>query len=288
MEKEKPFIYIDTNFTLSEILMLKMAFNSNEFEIVGISSVSSFMDSKFVAKNILSMANMEDLILPICEGSSSNLKNQEILIRGENSLIFDKTKDYLSDASPEDFLYDLAKDCGRLDIIATGPLTNIAKAIIKYDDFISYIDHIFILGSNFSSGDITKNSEFNFFTDPKAANIVLKEDIETFILPIDISNSLTLPDEILRKSTSDPVFENIKNLYKFYPKNEREIKAAILIYMVLKPQAFIFEEKAIKVNEDFDRGSIVEINSKNKKYIANRVNEDTFFDFLFDRLGLWN
>ena len=182
----------------------------------------------------------------------------------------------------------MAKDCGRLDIIATGPLTNIAKAIIKYDDFVSYIDHIFILGSNFSSGDITKNSEFNFLTDPKATNIVLKEDIETFILPIDISNSLTLPDEILEKSTSDPVFEKIKDLYKSLPKNEREIKAGLLLYMLLKPQAFIFEEKAIKVNEDFDRGSVVEISSKNKKYLANRVNDQTFFDFLSDRLGLWN
>lgn len=286
MEKEKPFVYIDTNFSLSEILMLKMAFNSNEFEIVGISSVSSFMDADFAAKNILSMANMEDLILPICAGAFSNLKNQEILIRGENSVIFDKSKDYLSDERCEDFLYNLARDCGKLDIVATGPLTNIAKAIIKYDDFLSYIDHIFVLASNFSLGDVTKNSEFNFFTDPKAANIVLKEDIETFILPIDISNSLTLPDEILEKSISDPVFEKIKDLYKSFPKNEREIKAAMLLYMLIKPQAFIFEEKAIKVNEDFDRGSIVETNSKNKKYLANRVNDQTFFDFLIDRLGL--
>lgn len=286
MEKEKPFVYIDTNFSLSEILMLKMAFNSNEFEIVGISSVSSFMDADFAAKNILSMANMEDLILPICAGAFSNLKNQEILIRGENSVIFDKSKDYLSDERCEDFLYNLARDCGKLDIVATGPLTNIAKAIIKYDDFLSYIDHIFVLASNFSLGDVTKNSEFNFFTDPKAANIVLKEDVETFILPIDISNSLTLPDEILEKSTSDPVFEKIKDLYKAYPKNEREIKAAMLLYMLVKPQAFIFEEKAIKVNEDFDRGSIVETNSKNKKYLANRVNDQTFFDFIIDRLGL--
>lgn len=286
MEKEKPFVYIDTNFSLSEILMLKLAFNSNEFEIVGISSVNSFMDAKSAALNILSMTCMEDLILPICQGSSFNLKNQEILTRGENSVIFDKEDDYLSEEDPEDFLYNLAKDCGRLDIIATDPLTNIGKAIEKYDDFVDYIDHIFILGSNFSSGDITKSSEFNFFTDPKAANIVLKEKIDTFILPIDLSNSLSLPDEILKENSTDPVLNKIKEIYKIYPKNERELKAAILLYMVVKPQAFIFEEKSIKVNEDFDRGAISEISSKNKKYVANRLNDQTFFDFLFDRLGV--
>ena len=287
MEKEKPFVYIDTNFSLSEMLMLKLAFNSNEFEIVGISSVNSFMDANSAALNILSMTCMEDLILPICEGSSSNLKNQEILTRGDNSVIFDKKDDYLSEEDPEDFLYNLAKDCGRLDIIATGPLTNIGKAIEKYDDFSDYIDHIFILGSNFSSGDITKSSEFNFFTDPKAANIVLKENIDTFILPIDLSNSLSLPDKILKKIDSDSVLNKIKEIYKMYPKNERELKAAILLYMVVKPQAFIFEEKSIKVNEEFDRGSITEISSKNKKYVANRVNDQTFFDFLLNRLEIW-
>ena len=286
MEKEKPFVYIDTNFSLSEMLMLKLAFNSNEFEIVGISSVNSFMDANSAALNILSMTCMEDLILPICEGSFSNLKNQEILTRGDNSVIFDKKDDYLSEEDPEDFLYNLAKDCGRLDIIATGPLTNIGKAIEKYDDFSDYIDHIFILGSNFSSGDITKSSEFNFFTDPKAANIVLKENIDTFILPIDISNSLSLPDEILKNTNSDPVLNKIKEIYKMYPKNERELGAAILLYMVVKPQAFIFEEKSIKVNEEFDRGSITEISSKNKKYVANRVNDQTFFDFLLNRLEI--
>ena len=286
MEKEKPFVYIDTNFSLSEMLMLKLAFNSNEFEIVGISSVNSFMDANSAALNILSMTCMEDLILPICEGSSSNLKNQEILTRGDNSVIFDKKDDYLSEEDPEDFLYNLAKDCGRLDIIATGPLTNIGKAIEKYDDFSDYIDHIFILGSNFSSGDITKSSEFNFFTDPKAANIVLKENIDTFILPIDLSNSLSLPDKILKKIDSDSVLNKIKEIYKMYPKNERELKAAILLYMVVKPQAFIFEEKSIKVNEEFDRGSITEISSKNKKYVANRVNDQTFFDFLLNRLEI--
>lgn len=287
MEKEKPFVYIDTNFSLSEMMMLKLAFNSNEFEIIGISSVNSFMDAKSAALNILSMTCLEDLILPICEGSSSNLKNQEILTRGENSVIFDKEDDYLSEEDPEDFLYNLARDCGRLDIIATGPLTNIAKAIVKYDDFVDYIDHIFILGSNFSSGDITKSSEFNFFTDPKAANIVLKENIDTFILPIDLSNSLSLPDKILKKTYSDSVLNKIKEIYKMYPKNERELKAAILLYMVVKPQAFIFEEKSIKVNEEFDRGSITEISSKNKKYVANRVNDQTFFDFLLNRLEIW-
>lgn len=285
MQREKPFVYIDTNFSLSEMLMLKLAFNSSEFEIVGISTISSFMNSLTSANNILSMAGEEGLILPIAKGEDENLKGQEILTVGENKRYFDKAFDYLSEKDASDSLYDLALDCGRLDIITTGPLTNIAKAIEKYPDIVDFIDHIFILGSSFASGDITQNSEFNFFTDPKAVNIILNEDIETFILPIDLANSLNLPDEVLDIKNDDEVLRKILKLYKRLDKDQRDVSRALLLYMALTPQAFIFEEKAIKVNEDFDRGSVVEDSSKKKKYIANRVNEESFYDFLKTKLG---
>ena len=50
MEREKAFIYIDTNFSNDEALMLDMAFRSFDFEIVGISSVASFMSADAAAK----------------------------------------------------------------------------------------------------------------------------------------------------------------------------------------------------------------------------------------------
>ncbi|MDY3006134.1 nucleoside hydrolase [Anaerococcus porci] len=285
MQREKPFVYIDTNFSLSEMLMIKLAFNSSEFELVGLSTITSFMDSKTAANNILSMAGEEGLIFPIASGENKNLKGQDILSLGENKTYFNKPLDYLQEDEGYKALYQIAQDCGRLDIITTGPLTNIAKAIIKYPDFVSYIDHIFIFGSSFGMGDITLNSEFNFFTDPKAVNIVLNEDIETFILPIDLSNSLGLSDDILKIDTHDEILSKIFNLYKKLDKDQRDISRALLLYMAMTPQAFIFEEKSIKVSEDIDRGRILEIDGKKKKYIANRVNEKSFYDFLRDKLG---
>ena len=46
MDYEKPFIFIDTNFGLDEALMIKMAFNSFDFELVGISTSSGTMSPK--------------------------------------------------------------------------------------------------------------------------------------------------------------------------------------------------------------------------------------------------
>lgn len=286
MQREKAFVYIDSNFSLGEILMLKMAFNSSEFEIVGLSSAASFMTSKAAAENMLAMAGMEDLILPIAEDASKNIKGQNIIPLNDDVAYFTNPNDYLSEKKGHENLYDLAKDCGKLDIIASGPLTNIARAIKEYDDFTDYVDHIFIFGSSFGMGDISRESEFNFFTDPKACNIVFNSDIETFILPLDLSSKFYLPDEVIDYKTKDKVLGKIQELYKNIAKDNRDVSRALLLYMMMVPEAFIFEQKAIKVDEKVNRGKIIEINSKNKKFIANRVNEESFIDFIKSRLGV--
>jgi inosine-uridine nucleoside N-ribohydrolase len=281
MEREKPFVYIDTNFSLGEALMLKLAFNSFDFELVGLSTISSFMDAKTAAENIVGMSELEDLYLSVSQGESVNLSDQEILLRGEDHEIFKNVKDYVEEEEASKNLYDLAQDCGRLDIIATGPLTNIAKALRDYEDLEDYIDHIFILGSTFSTGDVTATAEYNFFTDPQAADEILNRGIDIFILPLDLSKSLVLNNDLLKDLKSkDQVTKKILDVYRMRPEELRDLGPALLLYLVLTPEAFIFEEDGLRVNTKEERGKVYRTNQRKKAYIANRVNENSFFEFL--------
>lgn len=281
MEREKPFVYIDTNFSLGEALMLKLAFNSFDFELVGLSTISSFMDAKTAAENIVGMSELEDLYLSVSQGESVNLSDQEILLRGEDHEIFKNVKDYVEEEEASKNLYDLAQDCGRLDIIATGPLTNIAKALRDYEDLEDYIDHIFILGSTFSTGDVTATAEYNFFTDPLAADEILNRGIDIFILPLDLSKSLVLNNDLLKDLKSkDQVTKKILDAYRMRPEELRDLGPALLLYLVLTPEAFIFEEDGLRVNTKEERGKVYRTNQRKKAYIANRVNENSFFEFL--------
>lgn len=64
---------------------------------------------------------------------------------------------------------------GRLTIIALGPLTNLAMAVKLKPEIKSFIKEIYVLGGNSEGiGNMTVSSEFNFFVDPEAAHIVLK------------------------------------------------------------------------------------------------------------------
>jgi len=52
---------------------------------------------------------------------------------------------------------------GKLNLLASGPLTNIAKAIIHDDNFLDNIGRIVWMGGNFEeTGNVNNNnSEFN-------------------------------------------------------------------------------------------------------------------------------
>lgn len=269
MEREKPFVYIDTNFSLGEALMLKLAFNSFDFELVGLSTISSFMDAKTAAENIVGMSELEDLYLSVSQGESVNLSDQEILLRGEDHEIFKNVKDYVEEEEASKNLYDLAQDCGRLDIIATGPLTNIAKALRDYEDLEDYIDHIFILGSTFSTGDVTATAEYNFFTDPQAADEILNRGIDIFILPLDLSKSLVLNNDLLKDLKSkDQVTKKILDVYRMRPEELRDLGPALLLYLVLTPEAFIFEEDGLRVNTKEERGKVYRTNQRDRKSVV--------------------
>ena len=67
---------------------------------------------------------------------------------------------------------------GEVVLVATGPLTNIARAILEDPEITDSLSRICIMGgaSGLASkvyGNITQYAEFNFYCDPKAAQIVM-------------------------------------------------------------------------------------------------------------------
>jgi inosine-uridine nucleoside N-ribohydrolase len=65
-----------------------------------------------------------------------------------------------------------------ISIIATGPVTNIAQAVLYRPEFITKISQLSIMGGAYRlgsniTGNITKYAEFNFYCDPEAARVVL-------------------------------------------------------------------------------------------------------------------
>lgn len=258
MEYQKPFIYIDTNFSPADGLFIKMALDSFDFELVGLSANRSFMSSRAAGENILGLVNNEGLYLSVA-------KNYDDLESKYDNEIFTAEDDYFEDMDAFENLYDLASDCGRLDIIVSGDLSNIAKACREFEDFTDYIDHIFLLIPDLK--DLSKE-------DLADLDLILESGIDLFIIDQNFAKNFILEDKDLKNIIKN--HPQMEKLLKSY--DEEPLRGALLLYLSQRPEAFIFEEAGLKVN--FDEKILEKVNSRPKAYLVNKVNEESFYDYL--------
>ncbi|MGM7778298.1 nucleoside hydrolase [Arthrobacter sp. KNU-44] len=85
-------------------------------------------------------------------------------------------------------------DPGNVTIVAIGPLTNVAQAMLLYPQLASAVAEIIVMGGSFNTEGTLKDT--NFGVDPEAARIVLRSGAPITLVPLDASEQtmLTLDD----------------------------------------------------------------------------------------------
>ena len=100
---------------------------------------------------------------------------------------------------------------GEVTIVALGPLTNIARALLRDPELASMVGELVIMGGAVSSpGNITPAAEFNIYCDPSAARTVFRSPMTKTLLPLDVTSQLTFTydflDELPDASTQTGAF----------------------------------------------------------------------------------
>lgn len=80
-------------------------------------------------------------------------------------------------------------------VIATGAFTNIGLLLSLYPEVKPKISEFILMGGSLSAGNMTSVAEFNVFTDPHAAQIVLSSGIKTTMIGLDCTMSGRITDE---------------------------------------------------------------------------------------------
>lgn len=89
----------------------------------------------------------------------------------------------------------------KIDIIAVGPLTNIAEALERAPEIVDRIEAIFIMGGAVETqgnvgvsgvGIDNEFAEWNIFVDPLAANIVLSSGVPITLIPLDATEDVPI------------------------------------------------------------------------------------------------
>ena len=190
-------IYFDCDTGIDDALALVYLMASPEISLAGIGTVSGNIDAKRAAGNtldLLALGGRTDV--PVAVGAMDPLTHSfgggVPHIHGHNGV--GEVELPHADRKPEaesaaDMLVRLAHQYpGELDVVAIGPLTNLAVAL-KQDPSIAELVHEVIImgGAALVPGNLSAVGEANIYNDPEAAQVVMEAPWQVIMVPLDVT-----------------------------------------------------------------------------------------------------
>lgn len=218
-------ILIDTDPGVDDSFAILLAQTIEHFDICAVTVTAGNVGLKHTVRNGLGLLETMGLDVPVYGGASSPMliKLREADdVHGNNGLggyefsgISKKAETMLA----WDAIYEFAcKYDGDLEILSLGPPTNIAIALSKYPTLASKIKKIVLMGGSIETGNTEPLSEFNFWCDPHATQIVLESGIDMDMVGLNATRTGFVPMEVMRSlvSKNEKINTLIQYLNEFY------------------------------------------------------------------------
>ncbi len=183
MSQQTEYLVIDVDTGIDDALALLYACAEPNAHLIGVSTVVGNVSLEAATRNtraVLALAGRGDI--PVWPGSATPLSNFEAdarAVHGETGLgyaILPEPPQSALGAHAVDAIVGAAHaHAGRLILVATGPLTNIALAVMREPELPRLLKRFVIMGGAYREpGNVTPSAEFNIWHDPEAARIVFR------------------------------------------------------------------------------------------------------------------
>lgn len=192
-------ILVDCDTGIDDALALAYLLAEPAVEIVGVTTVSGNTDAARAAANTLSLFELAgEHDIPVAVGAhdfrARPYAGGAPHVHGDDGVggIALTAADRAHDARAAVELIDhLAARHPDLTVLALGPLTNLAAYAEATG--VARFDRLVVMGGAFAhSGNVTAWAEANIHNDPEAAAVVLAQDWDTTLVPLDVTMTQTL------------------------------------------------------------------------------------------------
>lgn len=192
-------VLIDCDPGLDDAVALLAAFGSPELDVRAITTVAGNVKGPQTAENARIIREVAGLgpEIPVSAGAPRPILRDPVTAEdfhgstGLGDIPFPQPQHPLSDAHSVNTIIETcrASKADPLTLIITGPMTNVALALIMAPDIAAGISEIVLMGgADAEGGNITPYSEFNVFADPHAASAVLNCGLPVRCLSLDVTH----------------------------------------------------------------------------------------------------
>src|SRR5208283_2541815 len=208
-EHSEPMV-VDVDTGIDDALALLYACAHEEAQILGVSTVVGNVSLAAATRNtraVLALAGRADI--PVWPGSATALSvavRDASEVHGRSGLghaVLPEPDEPERVVHAVDAIVAAAHaHAGRLILVATGPLTNIALAVMREPELPRLVKRFVIMGGAYSepAGNVTPSAEFNIWHDPEAARIVFRAFGGPGATPV-----VAIGLDVTHKTTVDPV-----------------------------------------------------------------------------------
>lgn len=295
------------------IAIILAASKVSDLKIEAITTVAGNIE---VDKNTLNTLKICDIIgledVPVAQGADRPLvREREVAaeIHGETgmdgpALPENPTKQTIDKHGVDVIIEKLLNSSEPITLVPTGPLTNIALAMIKEPRITPKIKEIVLMGGG-TFGNWTPAAEFNIRVDAEAAKVVFNSGVPITMFGLDVTHQAIATDEIREEISqiNNSVAQFVNDLLTFFAKTYKDvfgfdgppIHDACTIAYLINPS--IFELKHVHVGIE-TKGELtygmtvvdtlgVTGNEPNVHF-ASRLDSDKFWDLMMKALHSYN
>jgi inosine-uridine nucleoside N-ribohydrolase len=201
-------VIIDTDPGVDDALALLLAGASPELEVLAVTTVAgnvSIARATENARRILPVAWTGIPIPPLyCGGGNAGasaefvhggdgLGGASLLLTGTGTPHYPPAAPVAGEDAAAALLHLAAARPGEINLIALGPLTNLAAALARDAETLRLLRRLVVMGGTFREpGNVTPMAEFNIFADPEAAQAVTRAGVPLTWVPLDVTHRCLL------------------------------------------------------------------------------------------------
>ncbi len=208
-------LLIDTDTASDDAVALIMALRSSGVRVLAITTVAGNVNVDQATRNALYTAELCGSDTPVYRGAAQPLARDledATWFHGMDGLGDHGYRAPRRTAQPGDAvdaIIDTIESHPGLELVTLGPLTNIALALQRRPALAADVSRCIVMGgAPCCVGNVTPAAEYNFWTDPEAARVVMRSDLpveligwqlcrgEAALNPRDIDRALALGTDL--------------------------------------------------------------------------------------------
>ncbi len=270
-------ILMDCDPGHDDMVAIMLAAASDEIDLLGITTVAGNQIGEKTFRNalrILTLINRKDI--PVARGFDGPLVRKLVVapeIHGVSGLdgadLPEPAVKPLKVHAVDFIIETLRKSSGGIYLVPTGPLTNVAVALLKAPDIKEKIERIVLMGGAVFDSNTTPAAEFNIYVDPEAAKIVFESGVPITMVGLDVTDKAIFNFDDIEKlrQFNGKVSRVVAPLLKFFGNANKEIYGfngaplhdALAVSVLINPDVVKtrFLHVDIETKGEFTRGETV-------------------------------